>query len=79
MSDDMDVFLDTSDNCYIESLARSVAVLAKLPDGPRVRDLINKLEEVLLLELDLAVMGAEKARSEILKKNAKDGTVRPIR
>ena len=40
--------------------------------------LSDKLDELIHAELDLAIMGAEKAKSEILKKN-KDDVVRPIK
>ncbi len=71
MNDDTDVFFENSTACYLESLIRC---------RQHVKDsvhLSSKLDEVINLELDLAVMGAEKAKSEILKRT-KD-TVRPIK
>lgn len=73
MNEDIEVFFDKSDgSSYIESLSKSRQYLKDSP-------LLAKLDEVILLELELAKMGAEKAKSEILKAAAKDNVVRPIK
>ncbi len=80
-NDDIEVYLDqTSDgSSYLESLVRSRMHLAKLP-GMQGCAMIKKLEQVIDLELDLAIMGAEKAKSEIIKKAAKEkDNLRPIK
>jgi hypothetical protein len=69
--DDIEMFFEGNNvPCYLESLVKCRALL----EG----HLKEKLDEVISAELDLALMGAEKAKSEILKKDAKS-TVRPIK
>lgn len=77
MNEDIEVYLDSSNagSSYIESLIKSMAILEKLSNG---QGAIKKLETVISLELDLAILGAEKAKSEILKQT-KDNIVRPIK
>jgi len=80
MSNDgeIDIYLDnTSDGTsYLESLIKSRKLLADAPH------LLSKLEEVIDLELDLAIMGSNKAKKECLKSNklaeVKDN-LRPIK
>ncbi len=73
MTDDVDVYLDSSNGgCYLESL---INTRINLEDCPR---LLKKLDELIEAEIDLAIMGAEKAKSEILKAS-KEATVRPIK
>ena len=69
MDEDTEVFFEGS-GCFLESLMKSRKYLA---DSAK---LLRKLDEVISLELDLAVMGAEKAKSEILKSQSKDNIVR---
>lgn len=70
MDDNIDVFLESSNvPCYLESLVKCRGLL----DG----SLKDKLDEVIHAELDLALLGAEKAKSEILKKS--ENKVRPIK
>ncbi len=64
MDDDMAEFFTNSSN-YFESLVKCRALLADSPE------LSAKLDEVLSLEIDLAMAGAEKAMSEIIKDRAK--------
>ncbi len=70
MNEDIEMFLDES-GCYLESLIKSRKHL--LPTH-----LLNKLDLLIEAELDLAIMGAKKAKSEILKTNPKDN-LRPIK
>lgn len=76
MSDDIEEFVSDS-GCYIESLIKSRVQLDKLPIVHSV-NMIEKIEELIMLEIGLAIMGANKAKSEILKKN-KDDVVKPIK
>ena len=80
-TDDIEVYMDnvSDGSSYVESLVKARIQLEKLPHSESQRKMMGKLEEVILLELDLAVMGAEKAKSEILKAAAKDNVVRPIK
>jgi hypothetical protein len=75
--DDIEVYLDSSSDgtSYIESLTKSWRLFAQLVTCDHY--LMKKLEEVISLELDLAILGAEKAKSEILKK--KDNKLVPIK
>lgn len=72
MTDDIEVFLDES-GCYLESLIKSRKHLLSSAD------LLSKLDAVINAELDLALLGSEKAKSEILKANAKDNKPVPIK
>jgi len=69
MNEDIEVYLEPS---YLESLIRSRKYLNSQGD------LIKKLDLVIHAELDLALLGAEKAKSEVLKLSAKDN-LRPIK
>lgn len=72
MNEDIEEFiLNTDSHSFLESLARA----RKLLEGT---DMVAKLDEVLTAEIELALMGAEKAKSEILKKD-KDNKIRPIK
>lgn len=69
MNEDIIEYIDDSGG-YLESLIKS---------RKHVGDkLLVKLDELIEAELDLAIMGAAKAKSEILKKN-KDNTLVPIK
>ncbi len=75
-TDDTEIYFDSADGgSYIESLARS---RHWLKDCAKDSPLVIHLDELLFAEIELAMMGAAKAKSEILKKN-KDTTVRPIK
>ena len=63
MEDDVMDFMVGNSN-YLESLCKS---RKHLIDSP----LLAKLDEVIELEIQLALMGAEKAQNEILKETAK--------
>lgn len=73
---------------YLESLIRSQEYILSRLRGPvdtrteglkkNDNDELSKLHEVIMAELDLALLGAEKAKSEILKDNAKNN-VKPIK
>ena len=67
MDDDIDFIVDNGN--YLESLIRS---RRHLSDSP----MLAKLDEVIEIEIDLALMGAEKARSAVLKDMA---TVTPLK
>ncbi len=70
-SDEIEIYFDKEyGGCFIESLSRSRQHLKNSP-------LLVKLDEVLELEIELALMGAQKAKSEIIKKQ-KDN-LRPIK
>lgn len=59
--DDVDIMIGSSTGCYIESLIKSRTLLS---NAPLLR---GKLDEVIWLELELAMLSAEKARSSLLK------------
>jgi hypothetical protein len=72
--DDNTLFLESDSGCFLESMMRSRRHIDSLPD------MLAKLDVLIHLELDLAIAGAEKAKSELVKKNAKDASpVRPIK
>ena len=64
MEDDKAEFFTDSSN-YLESLVKCRALIKDSPT------LATKLDDILSLELDLAMAGAEKAMSEIVKDRAK--------
>lgn len=66
--EDMQTFFTDSSN-YLESLVRC---RAHLKDAPK---LAQMLDETLEVELELALIGAKKARSVVLKEQAKDNVV----
>ena len=72
MNEDIEVYLDDSGS-YLEALIKSRKHLKES------EALLQKLDQLISLELDLGVMAAEKAKSEILKKQDKDNIVRPIK
>ena len=72
MNEDIEVYLDDSGS-YLEALIKSRKHLKES------EALLQKLDQLITLELDLGVMAAEKAKSEILKKQDKDNIVRPIK
>lgn len=69
MEDDLEMYFDSTGS-FLESIIKS----RKHLDGK----LLNKLDELIDAELDLAIMGAAKAKSEILKKDT-DNKIRPIK
>ena len=72
MNEDIDIYFDKSDSTsFIESLGKTRQYL-------KDSVLLKKLDLVLEAELDLALLGAEKAKSEILKLD-KENKVRPIK
>lgn len=72
MSDEIDVYMDTASagQSYVESL---IACRVNLDEAPV---LLKKLDEVIMAELELALLGTEKAKSEILKKGKNN--IKPI-
>lgn len=71
-NDDIEIYFQKDESgCFIESLSRSRQYLKNTP-------LLAELDEVIKLEIELAVMGAQKAKSEIIKKTSKDN-LRPIK
>ena len=78
-ADEVEVFFERTDgSSYIESLVRSRYVMSKT-NAINIL-LAPAIEEVILMELELAKMGAEKAKSEVLKSAAKEkGNLRPIK
>lgn len=71
IDEDIDVYLDSSNggSSYLESLVRSFRLLIATENdfNKHVSPLILLLEEVIETELHVALLGAEKAKSEILK------------
>ncbi len=59
----------TSSSNYLESLIKA---RSHLKDSP---SLLKKLDEIVDVELDVALLGAKKARGEVLKEHAKDNVV----
>ncbi len=70
MNEDIEVFMDES-GCFLEALMKSRRHVENTV-------LSTQLDKLIGLEIELAIMGAEKAKSEILKKN-KDNVLRPIK
>lgn len=70
MNDEIE-FLVSSDtqSCYLESLIKSREMLAA---SAKQTALLDRIDEVIALELQVAKMGAEKAISEITKLTTKD-------
>ena len=66
------MFFEGDAGGYLAGLIKSLPLLKD------EEELLNKLKVVIGLELDLAIMGAEKAKSELLKANA-TSKVRPIK
>lgn len=66
----IDAFLEQT-GCFLESLIKSRKHLTG--------KLLSKLDGVIDAELDLALMGAEKAKSEILKANKEGNKLVPIK
>lgn len=76
MNEDIEVYLDNSDSTsYIESLAKTRAHLNNIYKVDC--SIMTKLDALLEAEIELAILGAEKAKSEILK--AAKNKVRPIK
>lgn len=71
MNEDVEVYMEDT-GAYVVSL---IGTRINLETEPK---LLAKLDKVIEAELDLALMGAEKAKSEILKAAAKDN-LRPIK
>lgn len=88
MNDDIEVYLDsaTTGGSYLESLIRcQELVIHRIISNKidwsdwvlnRDDELLTKLHELIMDELDLALLGTSKAKSEILK-TTKDN-VKPI-
>lgn len=73
MNDELEIFFDKSDGCYLESLIRSRVLLSKISEE---ESLIDKLNEVISIELELALAGSKKALSEVAPPK---NNVRPIK
>ena len=72
--DTMEMYLDGSNGgCYLESL---IKCRINLVENTK---LLKKLDILIEAEMELALLGTEKAKSEILKKQCKDNIVRPIK
>lgn len=83
MSDDIIFTSDTDSTSYIESLIKSQEHILLRRDRTKLiskqdKEQLDKLHEVIMAELDLALLGAEKAKSDLLKSN-KDSVVKPIK
>ena len=72
MEDDLDMFFSSGSNTYLASLIQSRQCLKDVPH------LLTKLDAAIELELELALIGAQKAKSEVVKKDA-SSVVRPIK
>jgi len=76
MNEEIEVYLpDTGSSSYVESLTNALIKLHKVYNIES--KLVKTTEAVLLAELELALLGAEKARSEILK--ATKDNIKPIK
>jgi hypothetical protein len=71
MDEELDCYFTNSSN-YLESLINSYVAVSKLQTGMA---LTKKLQEVIEIEIELALIGAKKARGEILKEEAKNNVV----
>jgi len=71
MSDDMSVFIDQDSGSYIESL---IKCLCHLKEGD---PFISKIRTVIDAELDLSLLMAHKAKSDLLKSNQTN--LRPVK
>lgn len=65
-----DFVFETQSNNYLESLMCSRQWLTKKSE------LLEKLDTLIGIELDVAIMGAAKARNELVKETA---VIRPIK
>ena len=75
-NDDIDVYMDmAAGTSYIESLAKANIYLSKLYNCQS--PIMNKIGQLLIAEIELAILGAEKAKSEILKSS--ENKIRPIK
>ena len=64
MNDEFDCYLEeTSTGCYLESLLRAYKTVSKLSN----ESISTKLEEIINIELELALMGSRKALHECTK------------
>jgi len=71
MNDEITVVMEGDSVSYLESLIRS---RKKVEDNP---GMYAKLEAVIMVELDLALLGAEKAKSEHIKSSGSN--IKPIK
>ena len=62
MSEETEVIFDTA--CYLESLVR-------MREPLKGTKLLNKLDLVIDAELDIALIGADKAKSKLVKANVR--------
>lgn len=69
MNDEVELLFENGIG-YLESLVKCRPILKDTP-------MLKQLDEVITLELELALMGAEKARSELLK--ASKNNIKPIK
>ncbi len=78
--DDVEVYLDSSSpNSYIESLIKSrQALISSHKYQEATKNILIKLDEVIQAELEVALLGAEKAKSEVLKAASK-GSISPLK
>lgn len=76
MNDDIEVYLDsaTTGSSYLESIIKAYERLSHIHNVES--PLIKKITQLIEEELDLALLGTSKAKSEILK--ATKDNVKPI-
>lgn len=72
MDEDIQMYINADSVSYLESLMKSRYYLK---DSGKI---LSQLDEVIEAELELALIGAKKDKSELLK-NSKDNVVRPIK
>jgi hypothetical protein len=77
---DEDFFFDKADGTnYLESLAKTRLYLISNLSSVKSAKALAELEDVILLEIELAKIGAEKAMSEIRKAAIKENNVTSIK
>lgn len=76
MNDDLEIFFDNSSGAnYLESIIKSRLHLEQLPGMTNLKD---KLDYLITLEIDLAIVGAEKATGEVKKSAAKVSPIKGV-
>ena len=65
MNDDIEVIIAGETGSSLESLVKSRAILL----GSNGNEFISSINEVISIEIELALLYAQKAKSELLKSN----------
>lgn len=76
MDDELDIFFESAGAVnYLESIIRSQILLEQLPNADALK---SKLDYLIALEIDLAIVGAEKATGEVKKSVAKVSPIKGV-